>query len=52
LNRENKLFGIIPRVQFADKSTYTESHTKEYDMVIFIFCCSCLWTVWNVWNLY
>jgi len=33
LNRENKLFGVIPRIQFEDKSTYTESHTKEYDMV-------------------
>lgn len=35
LNRENKLFGVIPRVQFEDKSTYTESHTKEYDMLAF-----------------
>ena len=36
LNRENKWFGVIPRVQFEDKSTYTESHTKEYDMVVFL----------------
>jgi len=41
LNRENKLFGIIPRVQFEDKSTYTESHTKEYDMVFIIVFCYC-----------
>lgn len=30
---ENKWFGIIPRVSFEDKSTYTESQTKKYDMV-------------------
>ena len=33
IDRENKWFGLIPRVRFQDKSTYTNSHTKEYDMV-------------------
>lgn len=33
INRENKLFGIFPRIWFEDKSTYTESHTREYDVV-------------------
>ena len=33
VDKENLLFGVLPRVYFEDKSTYTESHTKEYDMV-------------------
>lgn len=35
LDRENPLFGFIPKPTFEDKSTYTESHTKEYDMMAF-----------------
>lgn len=35
LDRENKLFGILPRVKFADKSTYTQSQTKKYDQLAF-----------------
>lgn len=37
LDRENKLFGVIPKPTFEDKSTYTESNTKQYDMVGSIF---------------
>ena len=33
LDRENKIGGLIPRVTFEDKSTYTESDTKKYDQV-------------------
>eukprot|EP00914_Ancora_sagittata_P012788 GHVO01024662.1.p1 GENE.GHVO01024662.1~~GHVO01024662.1.p1 ORF type:complete len:301 (+),score=41.14 GHVO01024662.1:65-904(+) len=33
VDHENKLFGLIPRVTFADKSTYTQSETKKYDMM-------------------
>ncbi|XP_063426507.1 putative lipid scramblase CLPTM1 [Mytilus trossulus] len=35
LDRENLLFGLIPRPTFEDKSTYTQSHTKKYDMMAF-----------------
>jgi len=35
VDRENKLFGILPRVWFQDKSTYTQSETKKYDMMAF-----------------
>jgi hypothetical protein len=35
INRENKWFGVLPRIQIQDKSTYTESHTKEYDQLAF-----------------
>ena len=33
LNRENKFLGIFPSIRFTDKSTYTESQTKKYDLV-------------------
>lgn len=35
LNRENKIFGIFPSIRFNDKSTYTESQTKKYDLLAF-----------------
>ncbi|CAH3040787.1 unnamed protein product [Porites lobata] len=35
LDRENLWFGIIPRISFADKETYVESETKQYDMMAF-----------------
>ncbi|KAH9488729.1 Cleft lip and palate transmembrane protein 1 like protein [Bulinus truncatus] len=35
LDKENKIFGIIPRLKLIEKSTYTESHTKEYDLMAF-----------------
>lgn len=34
-DRESKLFGIFPKPIFKEKSTYTESATKKYDMVAF-----------------
>lgn len=33
MDRENPWFGVIPRISFADKETYVESETKQYDMV-------------------
>lgn len=33
MDRENPWFGVIPRISFADKETYIESETKQYDMV-------------------
>lgn len=33
VDKENLWFGIIPRISFADKDTYVESETKQYDMV-------------------
>ncbi|KAK3094049.1 hypothetical protein FSP39_023443, partial [Pinctada imbricata] len=32
VDTDNPILGIIPKIYFEDKSTYTESHTKEYDM--------------------
>ena len=36
VDRENRWFGVIPRIYFADKETYVESETKQYDMVKYI----------------
>lgn len=33
VDRENKLFGMFPRIHMTDKCTYVESSTREYDMV-------------------
>ncbi|XP_037272495.1 putative lipid scramblase CLPTM1 [Rhipicephalus microplus] len=35
VDRENKLFGVFPRIRMADKCTYVESSTREYDMMAF-----------------
>jgi len=35
IDRTNKIGGVIPRVLFKDKGSYTESSTKEYDMLAF-----------------
>ncbi|KAH8324288.1 hypothetical protein KR074_003419, partial [Drosophila pseudoananassae] len=34
-NREQKLFGVLPRISFQDKGSYSESSTKEYDKLAF-----------------
>ncbi|EDV30818.1 uncharacterized protein Dana_GF14857 [Drosophila ananassae] len=34
-NREQKIFGILPRISFQDKGSYSESSTKEYDKLAF-----------------
>jgi len=35
LDRENRLFGLFPRPKFADKGSYVESSTREYDIMAF-----------------
>ncbi|EEC06729.1 conserved hypothetical protein [Ixodes scapularis] len=35
LDRENRLLGIFPRVRMADKTTYVDSSTREYDTMAF-----------------
>ncbi|ESO06447.1 hypothetical protein HELRODRAFT_64937 [Helobdella robusta] len=35
LDRENKWFDRIPMIKIKDKSTYTESQTKKYDLMAF-----------------
>ena len=33
MDKENRWFGLLPRISFTDKETYVESETKQYDMV-------------------
>lgn len=35
VHRDQKLFGIIPKISFSDKGSYVESSTKQYDMLAF-----------------
>lgn len=35
INRENRIFGILPKISFQDKGSYVESSTKHYDMLAF-----------------
>lgn len=35
LNKEDRIFGIIPRITFSDKGSYVESSTKVYDNLAF-----------------
>lgn len=35
LDRDNLLFGVIPRVVLSDKGSYVQSSTKQYDMLAF-----------------
>ena len=51
---ENKLFGLIPRIQLEDKKDYEDSGTKEFDRMAFkylgMLCfplafCYCIYSV-------
>ncbi|KAH9380566.1 hypothetical protein HPB48_017324 [Haemaphysalis longicornis] len=35
VDRENKVLGLFPRLRMADKCTYVESSTREYDTMAF-----------------
>lgn len=35
LDRENKIFGIIPRPSYQDKGSYVDSSTRQYDLMAF-----------------
>lgn len=35
LNRDDRWFGIIPKISFTDKGSYVESSTKQYDTMAF-----------------
>ncbi|XP_055376340.1 putative lipid scramblase CLPTM1 [Condylostylus longicornis] len=34
-DRERKIFGFLPRIEFNDKGSYVESSTKQYDKLAF-----------------
>lgn len=35
LDRENKIFGLIPRISYQDKGSYVDSSTRQYDTMAF-----------------
>lgn len=35
LNKEDRIFGILPRLTFTDKGSYVDSSTKQYDNLAF-----------------
>lgn len=52
INREQKLLGIIPRISFADKGSYTESSTKQYDMLAFRYLSWALYPLLAAYAVY
>lgn len=35
VDRENKIFGVIPKITYQDKGSYVESSTRQYDLMAF-----------------
>ncbi|XP_013783202.1 cleft lip and palate transmembrane protein 1 homolog [Limulus polyphemus] len=35
IKRDQKIFGILPKITFTDKGSYVESSTKDYDILAF-----------------
>ncbi|XP_049531177.1 cleft lip and palate transmembrane protein 1 homolog [Anopheles darlingi] len=35
VNKEDRILGFLPRIQFSDKGSYVESSTKQYDKLAF-----------------
>lgn len=55
LNKEDRIFGIFPRLTFADKSSYLESDTKVYDNLAFKYLswlCFPLLLSYGVYSIY
>ncbi|KAK3593434.1 hypothetical protein CHS0354_020196 [Potamilus streckersoni] len=52
MDRENCILGFIPKISFQDKSSYTESHTKEYDMMAFKYLSWILFPLLICYSIY
>ncbi|XP_034254010.1 cleft lip and palate transmembrane protein 1 homolog [Thrips palmi] len=52
VNREQKVLGIFPRISFADKGSYTESSTKQYDMLAFRYLSWALYPLLAAYAVY
>ncbi|KAL1122303.1 hypothetical protein AAG570_003708 [Ranatra chinensis] len=52
LNRENKVLGIFPRLEFKDKGSYVESSTKEYDQLAFKYLSWVLFPLLAMYAIY
>uniref|UniRef100_A0AC34PV32 Cleft lip and palate associated transmembrane protein n=1 Tax=Panagrolaimus sp. JU765 TaxID=591449 RepID=A0AC34PV32_9BILA len=49
---ENKFLGIIPRIHFADKGSYVESETKQYDELAFKYLSWLLFPLLGCYAIY
>uniref|UniRef100_A0A8C7R7B3 CLPTM1 regulator of GABA type A receptor forward trafficking n=1 Tax=Oncorhynchus mykiss TaxID=8022 RepID=A0A8C7R7B3_ONCMY len=52
LDRENKLFGILPRLSIKDKSTYVQSSTKVFDDMAFKYLSWLLYPLFGCYAVY
>ncbi|XP_071034299.1 putative lipid scramblase CLPTM1 [Parasteatoda tepidariorum] len=52
INREQKLFGIIPKIKITDKGSYVESSTKQYDILAFRYLSWALFPLLGCYAVY
>lgn len=46
------MLGLFPRISFADKGSYTESSTKQYDMLAFRYLSWALYPLLAAYAVY
>ncbi|XP_028409699.1 cleft lip and palate transmembrane protein 1 homolog [Dendronephthya gigantea] len=51
-DRENLILGFIPRIKFADKQSYTESSTRQYDTLAFKYLSWLLFPLLFAYSVY
>ncbi|XP_072032721.1 putative lipid scramblase CLPTM1 [Amphiura filiformis] len=51
-DRDNMILGIIPKLKFQDKASYTESATKHYDMLAFKYLSWLLFPLLITYGIY
>ncbi|XP_035223374.1 cleft lip and palate transmembrane protein 1 homolog, partial [Stegodyphus dumicola] len=52
INRDSKIFGIIPKVKLTDKGSYVQSSTKEYDVLAFRYLSWALFPLLGCYAVY
>ena len=52
INKELKLFGIFPTINFKDKGSYIESSTREYDILAFKYLSRAIYPLLICYGIY
>ncbi|KFM77446.1 Cleft lip and palate transmembrane protein 1-like protein, partial [Stegodyphus mimosarum] len=52
INRDSKIFGIIPKIKLTDKGSYVQSSTKEYDVLAFRYLSWALFPLLGCYAVY
>ncbi|XP_062502991.1 putative lipid scramblase CLPTM1 [Corticium candelabrum] len=52
IDRQRLLLGFIPRITYEDKSSYTESSTKQYDLLAFKYLSILLFPLFVAYGVY